>query len=241
MSNEQTRPTGAMILAAGLGVRMRPVTVDKPKPLVEVAGRTLLDRALDRLADAGMEKVVVNVHYKGEMIREHLAKRKAPEIVYSDENDLLLETGGGIAKALPMLGGGPFVVVNSDVIWFDGWFNAINRMAELWDDAAMDVLLLLHPTVFAVGYSQRGDFNMLPDGRLVRRPEREVAPFVFAGVQLLHPRLFEGCPEGPFSMNVLFDKAIEEGRLFGTRHEGDWLHVGSKEELAEAEAFLNEV
>jgi MurNAc alpha-1-phosphate uridylyltransferase len=175
------------------------------------------------------------------MIREHLAKREKPEIVYSDESNLLLETGGGIAKALPLLGDGPFVAVNSDVIWFDGWFNAILRMAELWDDATMDALLLLHPTVSAVGYGHRGDFNMMPDGRLMRRPEREVAPFVFAGVQLLHPRLFEGCPEGPFSMNLLFDKAIEEGRLFGTRHEGDWLHVGTRDELAEAEAFLNEV
>ncbi len=231
-------PTRAMLLSAGLGRRMRPLTKDRPKPLIAVAGRALIDRALDRIEDAGIEEVVINLHYMGGMIREHLKGRTAPRVVFSDESDELLETGGGVARALPLLGPDPFIVANSDSIWIDAWSNSLHRLAENWNNEDMDALLLLHPTVAAAGYHHGGDFLMAPDGRLERRPERQLAPFVFTGVQMLHPRLFENCPAGAFSMNRLYDKAIAAGRLFGLRHGGDWLHVGTRDDLAEAEDFL---
>jgi len=231
-------PDTAMVLAAGLGVRMRPLTSKRPKPLIAVAGRTMIDRAFDRIAAAGIRKVVVNVHYMADMLRDHLATRTDLDITVSDETALLLETGGGIAKALPLLGDRPFLAVNADTVWIDAWEDTIVRLAKAWEDAEMDALLLMQPTIQAIGYDGRGDFQLDPDGRLVRRPESEVAPFVFTGVQMLHPRLFAGCPDGPFSTNILFNKAAAQGRLFGLRHQGDWLHIGTAAGLAEAEAFL---
>lgn len=230
-------PRRGMVLAAGLGLRMRPITDKLPKPLVPVLDRTLLDRTLDRLEEAGVEEAVVNVHHLGEMIQRHLSTRRAPKITLSVE-ETRLETGGGVAKALPMLGDAPFVVANGDVLWLDGPSPTIERLAAAWDEERMDALLLLHLTVEAYGYRGDGDFLMDPEGLLVRRPEREVAPYLFAGVQILHPRLFEGKPTGSFSLNLLYDRAIESGRLFGVLHDGKWFHVGTPEDLAVAETYM---
>lgn len=226
-----------MVLAAGFGVRMRPITDSIPKPLVAVGGRTLLDRSLDHFERAGLSPVVVNSHYLGDQIRDHLAERSAPEIILSPEDDIL-ETGGGVLQALGHLGDAPFVVANSDALWGDGPTSALGRMAAVWDDAVMDALLLLHPTVGAVGYAGRGDFHMEPDGSLRRRQEGEVAPFLFTGIQILHPRCFDGETPGKFSLNRIYDKALEAGRLFGLRHDGDWYHVGTPEGLAEVEEIF---
>jgi MurNAc alpha-1-phosphate uridylyltransferase len=232
-------PKRAMVLAAGLGLRMRPLTDALPKALVEVAGKTLLDRTLDRLAEAGVERAVVNLHHLGGMIRRHLATRRAPEVVFSDESEALLETGGGIARALELLGHDPFLAVNGDVLWLDGARNTLELLASRWDDQATDALLLAQPTVGAVGYEGRGDYFMAPDGRLRRRRHLEMAPFLFAGIQILHPRLFDGAPAGGFSLNLLYDRAEGAGRLFGQRHEGLWAHVGSPQGVAEAAAVLS--
>lgn len=231
------RPKRAMVLAAGLGLRMRPLTETTPKPLIEVAGRTMLDHALDRLAEAGVEVAVVNTHWLPEQIEKHLEGRTSPAIVISREDELL-ETGGGIARALPQLGEEAFYAVNADIVWRDGAIPALARLAAAWNDAEMDALLLVQATVRATGYSGDGDFMMDPLGRLARRPERVVAPFVFAGVQILHPRLFEGAPAGAFSLNRLYDRAMEAGRLYGIAHDGEWYHVGTPEAVAEAAAEI---
>jgi len=230
-------PKSAMVLGAGLGMRLRPITDSVPKPLIEVCGRTLLDRVIDRLEEEGVERIVVNAHHLAPLIEEHLAKRQGPEIRISFEPDLL-ETGGGIAKALPLLGDGPFFAANGDILWLNGPMRALGCLKAAWDDGAMDGLLLLHSTVEAYGYSGAGDFWADPSGRLTRRPEREVMPNLFTGVQILHPRLFKDAPDGPFSMNVLYDKAMEAGRLFGVVHDGEWFHIGTAEGLDEAETFL---
>lgn len=223
-----------MVLAAGLGLRMRPITDTLPKPLVSVAGRTLLDRALDHFQAAGVEQAVVNTHHLADQVIAHLADRQAPEIILSPE-DHLLETGGGVLNALGHLGDGPFFVANSDALWGDGPTPALARMAQLWDDERMDALLLVHSTVRAVGYGGRGDFFLDVDGRLSRRQEGEVAPFLFTGVQILHPRLFERLTVERFSLNRVYDIAIETERLYGIRHDGDWYHVGTPQGLAEVE------
>jgi MurNAc alpha-1-phosphate uridylyltransferase len=227
-----------MILAAGLGKRMRPITVTTPKPLVEVAGRALIDHGLDRLERAGVETVVVNVHYLADLVSTLVARRRRPAVVVSDERDRLLDTGGGIAKALPMLGAEPFYLLNSDSFWLEGVRPNLDWLAAGWRDAAMDALLLVAGTVDAVGYTGRGDFRMDPAGRLIRRAEREVAPFVYAGAAILHPRLFADVSRDPFSLNLLFDRAMENGRLFGVRLDGLWLHVGTPEAIAEAEMTI---
>jgi MurNAc alpha-1-phosphate uridylyltransferase len=224
-----------MVLAAGIGKRMRPLTATVPKPLIEVAGRALIDHALDRLERAGVETAVVNVHYLAHMLSAHLARRKRPGIVISDERAGLLDTGGGIAKALPLLGEEPFFLLNSDSFWIEGARANLDWLAAAWNDATMDALIMLAPTVKAVGYHGRGDFRMDPTGKLYRRGEREVVPFAYAGTAILHPRLFAGCPSGAFSLNRLFDKAIEAERLAGMRMDGLWLHVGTPEAITEAE------
>lgn len=227
----------AMVLAAGLGKRMRPLTDDRPKPLVELAGRTLLDRGLDHLRAAGISRFVVNSHYKAEMIAAHLRGRDG--IALSPEKDLL-ETGGGVKLALPKLGEHAFFVVNSDAVWSDGATPAITRMMRAWDDAAMDALLLLVPMPAIAGsaINDLGDYHMEPDGLARRRCENEVAPFLFGGVQILHPRLFDGAPDGAFSLNLLYNRAQEADRLYGLRHDGEWFHVGTPGELADAEIAL---
>jgi len=231
-------PTTAMVLAAGLGQRMRPITDKMPKPLVPLRGEAMLDTILDRLEVHGIEKVVVNLHYLGGMIVDHLKGRKQPGIVFSQE-DALLETGGGVRKALPLLGDEAFFVLNGDVCWLDSLTPALERLADAWDEAEMDALLLLHPTCSAFGYEGIGDYFMDPVGRLRRRQERQIAPFIHAGIQILHPRLFAGAPEGSFSLNKLYDKAQEAERLWGVRHDGEWYHVGTPAELRAVEDALH--
>jgi MurNAc alpha-1-phosphate uridylyltransferase len=231
-------PKRAMILAAGLGKRMRPITVTTPKPLVEVGGKALIDHALDSLENAGVERVVVNVHYLADLVGVHVARRQRPAITISDERAALLDTGGGVQKALPLLGDEPFYLLNSDSFWIEGARPNLAWLADGWRDDSMDALLLLAPTVRTVGYHGRGDFRMDPAGRLVRRPEREVVPFVYAGAAILHPRLFAGAPSGAFSLNLLFERAIEAGRLFGVRLDGLWFHVGTPDAIGEAELTI---
>lgn len=224
----------AMVLAAGLGKRMRPLTDSRPKPLVELAGQTLLDRALASLAGGGITQFVVNSHYKGEMIADHLAGRG--DIRLSPE-EVLLETGGGVKAALPLLGDDPFFVVNSDAVWCDGAQSTVARLAEFWNEEVMDALLLLVPMQAVAGDigDHPGDYHLEADGRARRRSAGEQAPFLFGGIQILHPRLFDDAPEGPFSLNILYDRAQAAGRLFGLAHDGEWYHVGSPAELASAE------
>jgi MurNAc alpha-1-phosphate uridylyltransferase len=232
-------PRTAMVLAAGLGTRMRPLTDTTPKPLVPVAGKPLIDHVLDRLADAGVARAVVNVHYLAEQIIAHTAGRATPRVTISDERGLLLGTGGGVVKALPELGPEPFFHINSDTIWIDGVTPNLTRLADAFDPAAMDALLLLAPTTGSIGYSGRGDFASLPDGRLRRRAEREVAPYVYAGAASLAPALFKDAPRGEFPLTSLFDRAEEAGRLHGLRLEGLWMHVGTPEAVGEAEAAIS--
>jgi MurNAc alpha-1-phosphate uridylyltransferase len=224
-----------MVLAAGKGERMSPITNRIPKPLVAVGGKALIDHVLDRLAAAGVERAVVNVHYFADQLDRHLAARQRPLIVISDERDKLLDTGGGVVKALGKLGPDPFFHVNSDTIWIDGVRPNLGRLAAGFDPARMDALLLLAPTTTSIGYAGRGDYRMQPDGRLERRAEREVAPFVYAGTAILTPALFRDAPEGAFSLTRLFDRAEKAGRLYGLRLEGVWMHVGTPDAIAIAE------
>ncbi len=231
-------PTRAMIMAAGLGKRMLPLTEDIPKPLVKVAGRPLIDYVLDRLASAGVTEVVLNLHYKGEILKDYLEGRNAPAVAYSDESDELLDTGGGVKKALPLLGEAPFFTHNSDSLWIEGMTDNLHRMGEMWDEDRMDALMLLAPLVTSTGFQGKGDFTMDGTGRLHRRTERTVAPFVWTGVQIIRPQAFEDTPDGPFSTNLIWDRAIENDRLFGIRLDGRWMHVGSPSGIEEAEAVL---
>ena len=227
-----------MVLSAGLGTRMRPLTNKMPKPLVEVGGKALIDHVLDRLAEAGVERAVVNVHHFAEQIERHLAARAKPKITISDERGLLLGTGGALVKALPELGSAPFFHINSDTIWVDGVKPNLTCLAEAFDPASMDALLLLAPSTGSIGYTGRGDFVMAPDGRLRRRAEREVAPFVFAGAAILAPALLKGAPQGEFPLTDLFDRAVEQGRLHGLRLEGLWMHVGTPDAIVLAEKAI---
>ncbi|MGO3931649.1 nucleotidyltransferase family protein [Rhodopseudomonas pseudopalustris] len=228
-------PTKAMVLAAGLGLRMRPITETMPKPLVRVAGKPLLDHVLDKLAEAGVADAVVNVHYLPDQIISHVAGRSAPKVTISDERDQVLGTGGAVVKALPLLGTAPFFHLNADTMWIDGAQPNLKRLADTFDPARMDILLLMAPTANSIGYSGRGDFAMTPDGTLRKRKELEVVPFVYAGVAILSPHLFADAPRGEFSLTDIFDRVGEQGRLFGLRMEGVWMHVGTPEAIAAAE------
>jgi N-acetyl-alpha-D-muramate 1-phosphate uridylyltransferase len=223
-------PRSAMVLAAGLGTRLRPITDTIPKPLVEIDGRSLLDHALDRLALAGVERVVVNVHYKAAMIADHLTSRDHPQIELSEEAELL-DTGGGVARALPLLGEA-FFVVNGDVFWLDSEDPALLRLAAAFDPGAMDAVLLLQRTATAIGYEGSGDYFLEPPDTPRRRRQCQVAPYLFAGIQLLHRRLFDGAPGRVFSLVRLFDRAEAAGRLAAIVHDGEWYHVGTPEGLA---------
>jgi len=236
---EAMMPKSAIVLAAGLGTRMRPYNGHLPKPLVTVGGKSLIDYGLDRLSDAGVERAVVNVHHLADAVERHLAPRRKPRIEISDERAELLGTGGGIAKALPQLGSdAPFFLINSDTFWLDGVKPNFARLAEAFDAKTMDALLLLSPTTGSIGYEGRGDYTMLSDGRLRRRTEQEVMPFIYAGAAVLSPALFAAAPAGAFPLTLLFDRAGAKGRLFGLRLEGLWMHVGTPEAVAAAEAAL---
>lgn len=226
----------AMILAAGFGTRMKPITDHTPKPLVPLGGRPLIDHALDRLVAAGVKRVVVNTHYKADMIAAHLQERHDIAIELSYET-ALLDTGGGVKKALPLLGEA-FYVVNADVFWLNAKVPALARLRRAWDDTRLDALLLVQRTVAAIGYDGMGDFTVDPIGRLRRRGEREVAPHLFAGVEILSRRIFDGSPDGAFSLNLLWNRAIEAGRIEALIHDGEWFHVGTPQGLAATEERL---
>ena len=232
------RVSRAMVLAAGLGKRMMPLTRTVPKPLIPVLGRTMLDRHLDRLADAGIATCVVNVHHLAGAIRAHLRDRTRPAIRISDETGALLDTGGGVARALPLLGPDPFFVLNGDVVWDDGAEPALSRLARGFDPATLDAAILLVPRERASGYDGPGDFALDDAGRPRRRGGDAAAPFVFAGVQIVHPRLLDGAPAGAFSMNLAFDRAIAAGRLGAVIHDGAWYHVGTPDAIAATEARM---
>ncbi len=234
------RPEAAMVLAAGLGTRMRPLTDHVPKPLVQVKSRALIDHALDRIGEAGIGRAVVNVHYMADIISKHVAGRKVPQIVISDERDALLGTGGGVVRALPKLGSGAFLIHNSDSTWLEGVGTNLARLCDAWDDERMDFLLLVSLASWSVGYDGLGDFNMGPDGLLVRREERMMSPFAFTGVSIAHPRAFKNVPAGPFSLNKLWDHAIERKRLYGVRLDGTWMHIGTPEAVTAAERRIDE-
>ncbi|MEL7047770.1 MAG: nucleotidyltransferase family protein [Pseudomonadota bacterium] len=230
----------AIVLAAGLGTRMRPLTDAVPKPLVRLRDRPLIDHVLDRIAAAGLTTAIVNVHFKADMIESHVRARTTPAIQISDERDQLLDTGGGVKRALQLANGDPVLVHNSDSTWIEGMGSNIERMLMTWDPSKMDCLLLLALGAQSLGYDGRGDFLMAPDGRVSRRRERDVAPFAFTGVSIAHPRLLDDTPDGPFSLNLVWDRAIQTGRLYGVRLDGKWMHVGTPDALRDAEAWIDQ-
>ena len=232
------KPRKAIVLAAGLGKRMLPITATMPKPLVKVAGRSLIDFALDKLHEAGVESVVVNVHHFADMLEAHLLTRETPRIVISDERGELLETGGGVKKALPLLGSDPFITFNSDSLWIEGQEPNLKRLVKVWDPERMDILMLVAPLSTSIGFEGRGDFHQDEDGRLRRRGTDDSAPFAYAGVAIVKPELVHGTPEGAFSANAFYDRAIAKDRLYGLCMEGQWLHVGEPQAIAEAEKCL---
>jgi N-acetyl-alpha-D-muramate 1-phosphate uridylyltransferase len=234
-------PKAAMIMAAGLGTRMRPLSLNRPKPLVTVGGKALIDHAIDRLKAVGVRKFVVNLHYMAEMLRDHLQKRRDVEILFSDETEGLLGTGGGIVKALALFEGEPFFVHNSDTLWVEGYGAALERMKARWNPDAMDALLLMAPLIGSMGYEGRGDFFMDATGHLARVPTGRVSPFAYPGVQIVHPRLFADAPAGTFSVNILWNRAIESRRLYGMRLDGIWIHVGTPQAVAQAEKYIQDL
>jgi MurNAc alpha-1-phosphate uridylyltransferase len=233
-------PETAMVMAAGLGKRMRPLTATRPKPLVEVAGKALIDHVFNRLRSAGVKRAVVNVHYLADALEAHLVHRvKGIDIHVSDERKQLMETGGGIVQARALIGDEPFLVVNSDNLWVDGPADAIRLLGARWDDATMDALLLLVPLAQAHNHGGQGDFHLAPDGRIIkRRQPGRPAPFVYTGVQILSPRVIADWPEGPFSTNIFWDRAIAAGRAYGLVHQGLWFDVGTAEAIGRTEAML---
>lgn len=240
MNRAQDKPKieRGMVLAAGLGTRMYPITQTIPKPLVRVRGTTLIDYALDALARVDVGQVAVNLHHHPDQIIEHLEAREHPKIAFSDERDELLDSGGGIKRALPLIGDAPFYLLNADSFWIEGTGSNLIRMAQQWDADCMDILLLVSDMVNAVGFDSKGDFMMEPDGQLHRRKESSVAPFAYAGAAILNPKIFDDAPEGPFSLNRLFDRALDQERMFGIRLDGLWLHVGTPEAIREAEEAI---
>lgn len=232
-------PDTAMVMAAGLGKRMRPLTATRPKPLVEVAGKPLIDHALDRLRAAGVRKIVVNVHYLADALEAHLRAKAADfEISISDERPQLMETGGGLVQAGKLIGADPFLVVNSDNLWVDGPSDALQLLSSLWREGEMDALLLLVPQARAGNHGGQGDFHMTASGRLIRREKGKVAPFVYTGIQMVSKRLLRDAPEGPFSTNFFWDRAIGEGRCFGAVHQGLWFDVGNPAAIKQTERAL---
>jgi len=231
-------PTEAMVLAAGLGTRMQHLTDDRPKPLVEVMGRPLIDHVIDALEAAGVSHVAVNVHYKAEMLIDHLKARTSPRISISDERDGLMDTGGGVKHALPLFSDAPFFTYNSDFLWTEQGAPALRRMGEVWDHTKMDALMLLSPMGRTTGFDGAGDFFMDDAGRLARRGRAPAAPFAWMGVQITTKAAYAETPDGPFSNNLIWDRMIPEGRLFGLAHKGIGCHVGSPQGVREAEEVL---
>ena len=228
----------AMIMAAGYGTRMRPLTNTMPKPLVKVQGKALIDHVIDRLVAVGVDTIVVNIHYMGDQIAAHLKNRKDAEFIISDETDTLLDSGGGIFKALSHFKGEPFFHANADTVWVEGASHALPRLIDAWKPEEMDALMLLASTVTTVCYDGRGDFMMDADGRLSRVPEGRVSPFVWMSMEILHPRVFDGVTETKFSINPLWNKSIEKGRLFGQRLDGVWMHIDRPDAVTASEEFL---
>lgn len=234
-ANPAWRPHCAFVLAAGLGTRMRHLTNVQPKPMVPLNGTPLIDRVLDRLEAAHIPRAVVNVHYLADVLEAHLAKRTRPAITISDERGLLLDTGGGVLKAWAHLSAEPFLIHNSDSVWTERGVDNLARLCAAWNPATMDALMLLAPRDTSIGYDGDGDFDLGSDGRLTRRSPNQRAPYVFAGVSIAHPRLFDKAPKGAFSLNKVWDAAIIAGRLYGVPLEGTWMHVGTPEAVIEAE------
>lgn len=228
----------AMVLAAGLGTRMRPLTLERPKPLVEVAGRTMIDHCLDKLADAGVARAVVNVHHFPEMVKDHLIARTRPTVAISDESTQLLETGGGMLRAQPLLAADPFFCINSDNLWVDGPQDVFHQLSAAWNPAKMDALLLVVPHARAANHKGKGDFHMDANGRLTLRRSGRIAPFIYSGIQLVSQRLLRDAPQGPFGTMLLWKRAMEEGRLYGVSHLGLWYEVGSPDAIAPTEEAL---
>lgn len=228
----------AFVLAAGMGSRMRPLTDTQPKPLVALAGRALIDHVLDRLKDADISRAIVNVHYLADQIGAHIARREAPQIMVSDERNLLRDTGGGVKHALSQLGLAPFFIHNSDSVWIEHGRPVLDAMQSAWKPHVMDSLMLIAPSVASLGYDGRGDFMMDEMGRLSRPSKGEHAPYVFAGVSIAKPQMFDNAPDGPFSLNTLWDRSIAHGRLYGVILDGLWMHVGTPEALADAEQAI---
>jgi N-acetyl-alpha-D-muramate 1-phosphate uridylyltransferase len=233
------RPHTAMVLAAGFGMRMRPITDRIPKPLVSVGGKPLLDHVLDKLAETGIDRTVVNVHHLADQIISHVATRTRPKVIISDEREKILGTGGAVVNALPLLGNEPFFHLNADTMWIDGVKSNLARLAESFDPATMDILLLMAPTTASIGYKGAGDYAMATDGTLKKKREGQIVPFVYAGAAIMRPELFADAPKGPFELPpVIFDKAEERGRLFGLRLEGVWMHVGTPDAISAAERAI---
>ena len=231
----------AMTLAAGFGKRMRPLTDDRPKPMVELDGRPMIDHVLARLAKVGVEQVIVNLHYQADVLENHLQQRQsAPKILFSNERDEILDTGGGIKQALPLIGDQPFWLHNSDSVWIESETDNLARMLERYDPDKMDCLMLLASAKTSIGYDGQGDFFIEQGGRLRRRTGHEISPHVFTGVSILHPRLFEPSPDHAFSINILWDRAIEQGRVYGLAFEGIWMHVGDPQSLKQAEKAIHD-
>lgn len=229
----------AMVLAAGLGTRMRPITERIPKPLVRLAGKPLIDHVLDRLVGAGVNRAIVNVHYLAELIEVALRNRSDPSVVFSDEREYLLDTGGGVVKALHYFGAEPFFIHNSDSVWLEDKGANLEHMMNAWDHSRMDGLMLLAPLSNCLGYEGKGDFILEAGGLLRRRQEHEVAPYAFAGCSIAHESMFRNAPDGAFSLNKVWDRSIASGRLFGVPLEGTWMHIGTPEALAEAERLAS--
>lgn len=241
--NRTWRPDAAFVLGAGLGSRMRHLTQTVPKPLVKLKGIALIDRVLDRIAEAGIPRAIVNVHYLADVLEAHLAQRTHPTITISNERDTLLETGGGVLRALPLLGPQPFLIHNSDTVWIEGIGRNLERLCAAWNPDTMDSLMLLAPTGGSIGYDGNGDFDMNANGALTRREQNRQSAFVFAGVSIAHPRLFAGYPTGQLapriSLNAVWNQAIAKGRLHGLRLDGTWMHVGDPQAVIEAERLMD--
>ncbi|MBL8686017.1 MAG: nucleotidyltransferase family protein [Alphaproteobacteria bacterium] len=230
----------AMILAAGYATRLRPISNHTPKAMVQIMGKPILGHILERLKEISLKQIIVNTHHLGTVVKTYLEQQPKHFNIQISEEKTILETGGGVKQALPMIGTQPFYVINGKIIWFNGGQNSLLNLASHWNNKTMDVLLLLQPVTKTVGYQGSGDFHLNADGSLKRRQDDEIAPFVFSGIQIIHPRLFQDSPDGSFSLNVLYDRAIAQGRLFGVRHDGTWLHISSPQDILAVEAYLSQ-